>query len=395
MASLLGCGRARRTRLHRRSRHRLRCAVGHDHPALRLDEHVCVAGKSVTELTHPARAAASAGRRARSTDVNGCQFRVTAASSRRARQRTDGAAVLRERRRGPASGDACRPAHPVGGMSPYTPPGSTFPVQRRRRAGSPDDASTREGAMPTETPTVDTVDPRMLLHVLTRLEKGDFAARMPDDLSGIAGKIADTLNAVMETNQRMVRELGRVGRAVGKQGKTSQRLSIGDVSGGWVDSVDAVNGLIDDLVRPTADMARVIGAVANGDLSQTVPLEVDGRALEGQFKRTAKTVNTMVHQLGSFASEVTRVAREVGSEGKLGGQATVRGVGGVWKDLTDNVNMMAGNLTSQVRNIAEVTTAVANGDLSKKITVDVRGEILELKNTINTMVDQLDRKGDE
>src|SRR6266478_3209605 len=136
-------------------------------------------------------------------------------------------------------------------------------------------------------------------------------------------------------------------------------------------------------------MARVIGAVAKGDLSKTMATEIEGRALQGEFLRTAKTVNTMVDQLGAFASEVTRVAREVGSEGILGGQARVEGVSGTWKDLTDSVNYMARNLTGQVRNIANVTTGVARGDLSKKITVDVQGEILELKNTINTMVDQL------
>ena len=136
-------------------------------------------------------------------------------------------------------------------------------------------------------------------------------------------------------------------------------------------------------------MAAVIRGVARGDLTQKVPLEIEGRPLQGEFLETANIVNTMVDQLSSFASEVTRVAREVGTEGNLGGQADVRGVGGAWKDLTDNVNLMANNLTGQVRNIAEVTTAVANGDLSKKITVDVKGEILELKNTINTMVDQL------
>src|SRR3989454_96757 len=152
---------------------------------------------------------------------------------------------------------------------------------------------------------------------------------------------------------------------------------------------DAVDDLVEDLAQPNTEIARVIGAVANGDLSQTMALEIDGRPLQGQFLTTAKTVNTMVGQLNAFASEVTRVAREVGTEGKLGGQAHVRGVAGVWKDLTDNVYLMAGNLTSQVRNIAEVTTAVQQGDLSKKITVDVRGEILELKQTINTMVDQL------
>ena len=203
------------------------------------------------------------------------------------------------------------------------------------------------------------------------------------------GKIADAFNDVVERNERMATELERLSRVVGKEGKISERASIGEVTGSWADAVDSVNTLIGDLVHPTSETARVIGAVAKGDLSQTMALEIEGRPLEGEFLRTAKTVNTMVDQLSSFASEVTRVAREVGTEGKLGGQAKVKGVAGTWKDLTDSVNSMAGNLTGQVRNIAAVTTAVANGDLSKKITVDVRGEILELKNTINTMVDQL------
>ncbi|HEX6289784.1 MAG TPA: HAMP domain-containing protein, partial [Herpetosiphonaceae bacterium] len=212
---------------------------------------------------------------------------------------------------------------------------------------------------------------------------------MPDDLTGTAGKIADTLNDIIELNQKMTNEFERISTVVGKEGKISQRASLGSPSGSWARCVDAVNTLTTDLVQPTTEVARVIGSVARGDLSQSVPLEIDGRPLDGEFLRTAKIVNTMVDQLSSFASEVTRVAREVGTEGKLGGQADVKGVSGTWKDLTDSVNMMAGNLTAQVRNIADVTTAVANGDLSKKITVDVRGEILELKNTINTMVDQL------
>ncbi len=178
-------------------------------------------------------------------------------------------------------------------------------------------------------------------------------------------------------------------QVVGKEGKLGKRGTLGDVTGFWRDSIDAVNLLIDDLVHPTSETARVIGAVAQGDLSQTMALEVDGEPLQGEFLRTAKTVNKMVDQLGSFAAEVTRVAREVGTEGKLGGQAKVKGVAGTWKDLTDSVNSMAGNLTAQMRNIADVTTAVATGDLSKKIAVDVKGEFLELKNTINTMVDQL------
>ena len=176
---------------------------------------------------------------------------------------------------------------------------------------------------------------------------------------------------------------------MGREGRLLQRAIPANAAGGWGTIVNSVNTLIDDLVRPTTEMARVIGAVAKGDLSQSMELEVDGRRLRGQFLRAATTANTMVSQLSSFASEVTRVAREVGTEGKLGGQANVPGVAGTWKDLTDSVNSMAGNLTSQVRNIADVTTAVANGDLSKKITVDVRGEILQLKDTINTMVDQL------
>src|SRR5205085_734290 len=159
--------------------------------------------------------------------------------------------------------------------------------------------------------------------------------------------------------------------------------------GAWADEVSAINTLIDDLVWPTTEVTRAVGAVAKGDLGQAMALEVDGRALEGEFLRSAKLVNDMIDQLSVFTSEVTRVAREVGTEGKLGGQAQVRGVSGVWRDLTDSVNQMAGNLTAQVRNIAAVTTAVARGDLSRKITVDVKGEILELKDTINTMVDQL------
>src|ERR1041384_8326381 len=229
----------------------------------------------------------------------------------------------------------------------------------------------------------------ILLASLASVRKGQTGVRLPVEWTGVAGKVADAFNEVVELNERMASELARLRRVVGKEGKLSQRLSLGDVSGFWQESVDSVNDLIDDLVHPTSETARVIGAVAQGDLSQTMALEIQDRPLQGEFLRTAKTINKMVEQLGSFASEVTRVAREVGTEGKLGGQAKVKGVAGTWKDLTDSVNSMAGNLTGQVRNIAEVTTAVANGDLSKKITVDVRGEILELKNTINTMVDQL------
>src|SRR5882724_420749 len=233
------------------------------------------------------------------------------------------------------------------------------------------------------------LDTRQLLSALMAFKRGDFSARMPEDWTGVAGKIADTFNDVIRTNQRMTQELERIVRVVGKEGRITQRASLSDVSESWGDAIGCVNVLIEDLLRPTSEIARVIGAVAKGDLSETMATEIEGQALKGEFLSTAKTVNAMVEQLGAFASEVTRVAREVGTEGKLGGQAKVKGVAGTWKDLTDNVNLMASNLTSQVRNIAAVTTAVANGHLAKKITVDVRGEFLELKDTINKMVDQL------
>src|SRR5436190_1797764 len=233
------------------------------------------------------------------------------------------------------------------------------------------------------------IDLKQFLNALIAFKRGNFSVRLPADWTGLAGKVADTFNEVIAINELMSRELERIGRVVGKEGRIGQRISLGVVSEGWADSIGCINTLIGDLVHPTSEMARVIGAVAKGELSKTMAREIDGRPLQGEFLRTAKTVNRMVDQLGSFASEVTRVAREVGTEGKLDGQARVKGVAGTWKDLTDNVNLMAGNLTGQVRNIATVTKAVASGDLTKKITVDVQGESLELKNTINTMVDQL------
>src|SRR5262247_2311580 len=292
--------------------------------------------------------------------------------------------------------------------------------------------------------TSTSVDLPSFLSALKAVQKGDFSVRLPDHWTGVAGKVADTFNEVVEMNQRLASELERLRLAVGQHGKITERASVGPVSGAWAYSVANVNSLVESLVQPTSEAARVIGAVAKGDLSQTMALDVDDHPLEGEFLRTAKTVNLMVEQLRSFAAEVTRVAREVGTEGKLGGQADVRDVAGTWKDLTDSVNFMASNLTSQVRkvgegtaaevtrvarevgtdgklggqadvrdvagtwkdltdsvnfmasnltgqvrNIADVTKAVAAGDLSRKITVDVKGEILELKNTINVMVDQL------
>jgi HAMP domain-containing protein/CheY-like chemotaxis protein/signal transduction histidine kinase len=228
-----------------------------------------------------------------------------------------------------------------------------------------------------------------LLHALQAMRVGDFSVRMAGDRVGIMGKIADTFNEIVATNQRMAKQVERVGQVVGREGKTRQRVRLGLSDGAWGEMEASVNSLIDDLLWPTTEVTRAIAAVAQGDLLRTVSLDVDGRPLKGEFLRSAEIVNTMIKQLNVFTSEVTRVAREVGTEGKLGGQAQVGGVTGVWKDLTESVNSMASNLTAQVRNIAEVTIAVANGDLSKKITVDVRGEILQLKEAINTMVDQL------
>jgi HAMP domain-containing protein len=240
-------------------------------------------------------------------------------------------------------------------------------------------------------PDAETVDARVLLDVLSRLKGGDFSARMPIDWTGLAGKAADGLNDVIVANQVFEAELGRVSRVVGKQGELSQRVVLGGSTQSWSASVESVNSLIDALVRPTSETQRVVGAVADGDLSKKITGDVHGEMLE-----LKNTVNAMVDQLNGFISEVTRVVRDVGTEGKLGQAAAVTiEVGGVWKDLTDNVNLMAGNLTGQVRDIAEVTTAVANGDLSRKISADVKGEFLVLKNTVNAMVDQLNRFASE
>src|SRR6266850_1494051 len=228
-----------------------------------------------------------------------------------------------------------------------------------------------------------------LLSALRAFKRGDFSVRLPANLSSLDGGIAQTFNDVVAMNSALAAEFARVGDRVGKEGQISQRVSVPGATGSWVESIESVNTLIGGMVYPVTEVARVIGSVAKGDLSQTMVLDIDGRPMRGEVLRIGTIVNTMVAQLKAFASEVSRVAHEVGTEGKLGGQAHVPGVAGTWKDLTDNVNSMAANLTGQVRNIAEVTTAVANGDLSKKITVDVKGEILELKSTINTMVDQL------
>ena len=232
-------------------------------------------------------------------------------------------------------------------------------------------------------------DLAMILASLHAVRDGDFSVRLPGAWTGLPGKIADAFNEIVSANQQMAHELKRIGQAVGKQGRTKERARIHESRGAWGEMETSINTLVEDLLRPTGEVTHAIAAVAQGNLTQTVRLEVDGRPLEGEFLRSAKLVNTMIEQLGIFTAEVTRVAREVGTDGKLGGQAQVPGVAGTWKDLTDSVNSMASNLTGQVRNIAEVATAVASGDLSRKITVDVRGEILQLKEAINSMVDQL------
>ncbi|WP_239393860.1 HAMP domain-containing protein, partial [Frankia sp. CiP3] len=233
-----------------------------------------------------------------------------------------------------------------------------------------------------------------LLDALTALCEGDFSVRL-GERAGRGAPLAQRFDELAGVQQRHALELERVSKVIRRDGRLTERMADLGFEGGWAMSNQAVNSLIDDLARPTHEVARVIAAVAEGDLSQHMALEIAGQPVRGEFLRIGTTVNTMVDQLSSFADEVTRVAREVGTEGNLGGQARVKGVSGVWRDLTESVNSMAGNLTSQVRNIAQVTTAVAQGDLSQKITVDARGEIYELKSTVNTMVDQLSAFADE
>ncbi len=243
--------------------------------------------------------------------------------------------------------------------------------------------------------TVKESDLEDLLDALHAAREGDFSARLAFRRGTPLARVAGEFNELIARNERMSKELVRVGQIIGRDGRMTERAALDGAGGEWATSIDSVNALIDDLVRPTTEVARVLVAVAEGDLSQKMALKIEGQPVKGEFLRIGATVNTMVDQLSSFADEVTRVARQVGTEGKLGGQAAVPGVSGTWKDLTDSVNGMASNLTDQVRNIAQVTTAVAQGDLSQKITVDVKGEILELKNTINTMVDQLSSFADE
>jgi len=258
---------------------------------------------------------------------------------------------------------------------------------------SPEDSAKASGNLPQSNGSHHSPDEQdralEILEAMLALRSGNFGTRLPAGWTGVFGKIADAFNDVATMNKRRSEEATRVCRVVGKEGKLKQRMRVPGLVGGWGDEVEMLNGLVDDLVWPVTEVTRTIGAVAKGDLSESMALDVDGRRLEGEFLHSAKLVNRMIDQLSVFTSEVTRVAREVGTEGKLGGQAQVKNVSGAWKELTESVNLMAVNLTAQVRNIVDVTIAVANGDLSKKITVDVRGEILQLKEAINTMVDQL------
>jgi HAMP domain-containing protein len=231
---------------------------------------------------------------------------------------------------------------------------------------------------------------RNIAQVTTAVAQGDLSQKITVEAKGEVAALADTINSMTDTLRVFAEQVTTVAREVGTEGKLGGQAAVPGVAGTWKDLTDSVNFMAANLTDQVRNIAQVTTAVAQGDLSQKITVDVKGEILE-----LKNTINTMVDQLSSFADEVTRVAREVGTEGKLGGQAVVPGVAGTWKDLTDNVNFMASNLTDQVRNIADVTTAVANGDLSQKITVDVKGEILELKNTINTMVDQLSSFADE
>ncbi|MEU9595189.1 HAMP domain-containing protein [Streptomyces sp. NPDC048109] len=253
---------------------------------------------------------------------------------------------------------------------------------------------TRGGSTRGGTTTVDTAALNRLLAALVSMREGNFRRRLTVSGDGVMSEIAAVFNEVADRNLHLTGELARVRRVVGREGKLTERLETGACEGSWAAAIDHSNALVDDLVRPVSEVSRVLSAVADGDLSPRMELrtqseEGTGQPLRGEFLKVGRTVNNLVDQLSTFTDEVTRVASEVGTEGKLGGQARVRGMSGSWKDLTDSVNTMAYRLTAQVRDIALVTTAVAKGDLSRKVTVHVAGEMLELKNTVNTMVDQL------
>src|SRR5213080_1387195 len=231
---------------------------------------------------------------------------------------------------------------------------------------------------------------RNIAQVTTAVANGDLSQQITVDVKGEILELKNTINTMVGQLSSFADQVTRVAREVGTEGKLGGQAEVEGVSGTWRDLTENVNFMASNLTDQVRSIAQVTTAVAKGDLTQQITVDARGEILE-----LKSTINTMVDQLSSFADEVTRVATEVGTEGKLGGQAEVKGVSGTWRDLTESVNQLAGNLTAQVRNIAQVTTAVANGDLTQQITVDARGEILELKKTINTMVDQLSAFADE
>ncbi|HLU65816.1 MAG TPA: HAMP domain-containing protein, partial [Kofleriaceae bacterium] len=236
---------------------------------------------------------------------------------------------------------------------------------------------------------------RDILAGLRALKRGEFSVRLPDSLEGVDGQICETFNEVAQLAESLERELAELRTGVGHEGRTRLRLKRGGRGGGWRNATDAVNDLLDDVIAKGDDVASVLEAIGRGDFSKSIAEEGAETPLRGQFLRHARIVNGLVSQLAQLNSELTRVARQVGVDGKLGAQAQLPAMGGAWRDLTDAVNLMASNLTLQVREIARVTTAVAQGDLTKSINIDARGEILELKNTMNTMIDQLGSFADE
>ncbi len=254
---------------------------------------------------------------------------------------------------------------------------STDPAEHPPDAGNPESGVTTAALAP-------------LLDALRACELGDFGIRLPvQGSSVVVDDLARAFNGAVSRIEDLTRELIRVERVVGREGRMEERATLGDMEGDWRTAIVSVNALINDLVHPTIEVARVIDAVAQGDLTRKMALEIEGRPVKGEFLRIGNTVNTMVDQLAAFSSEVTRVAKEVGTDGKLGGQADVPGVSGVWKDLTDNVNQMASNLTTQVRGIVKVVTSVANGDLRQRLVLDAKGEIAALAETLNNMTNTL------
>src|SRR5215213_809281 len=269
-----------------------------------------------------------------------------------------------------------------------------MPTAQSRTAGDERKAESRRATSQPKRKTDPngTVDARALRELVDALDaarRGDFSVRLSKRRKGVIGEIAAYYNELVATNQRMTKELVRIARIIGREGRMTERAALPGARGEWETRVASINSLIGDLVRPTTEVGRVLNAVADGDLSQKMALTIEGQPVKGEFLRIGTTVNTMVDQLSSFADEVTRVAREVGTEGKLGGQAEVKGVSGTWRALTESVNGMASNLTDQVRNISHVAQAVARGDLSQKITVEAKGEVAELADTMNEMTGTL------